>query len=101
MTDAVVLLDEKLTLSERYLIHLTAYKVKPDRRHPEGVKVRYLLLDVIASKPIILVDNHAPYGFHVHERLPVEQGHRRRLPTTDYLEALDEFQRLVAEVLAR
>ncbi len=100
MADIVVLIDEDLTLSERFRVELRAYKVKPSGRYPEGVKVRYVLIDVIKSKPRILVDNHSPYGFHVHTRLPADKTHRLPLATTDYLEALSEFQRYVVEVLA-
>jgi hypothetical protein len=45
------------------------------------------------------VDNHSPFGFHAHTRLPKDKSHRQKLATTDYLEALDEFWRLVSEVL--
>ena len=63
MAEAEVLIDEDLTLSERYRVELRAYKIRPSRKYPEGVKVRYVLVDVIAGKPRILIDNHTPYGF--------------------------------------
>jgi hypothetical protein len=94
-------MDESLMLSERYRVDIKAYKVKPSGKHPEGVKVKYVLIDVIERQPRILVDNHSPYGFHVHTRLPADKTHRLPLATTDYLEALREFRRLVAEVLAQ
>jgi len=101
MADAEILMDESLTLSDRYRVDLKAYKVKPSGKHPEDVKVKYILIDVIERKPRILVDNHSPFGFHVHTRLPADKAHRLPLATTDYLEALREFRRLVAEVLAQ
>jgi len=100
MADADVLIEENLSLSERYRVELRAYKVKPSAKYPEGVKVRYVLIDVIDKKPRVLVDNHAPFGFHAHTRLPEDKSYRRSLATHDYLEALREFQRLVSEVLA-
>lgn len=101
MADAEVLIDESLSLSDQYRIELKAYRVKPSGKYPEGVKVRYVLIDVLAGKPRILVDNHSPYGFHIHTRLPADKSHRVPLETTDYIEALREFRRLVAEVLKK
>lgn len=99
MADAVVLIDEALSVSARYRAELKAFKVKADAKHPDGVRVRYVLVDVILGSPRILVDNHSPFGFHAHTRLPKDKSHRQKLATNDYLEALDEFWRLVSEVL--
>jgi hypothetical protein len=96
---AEILIDEHLTISERYRIELKAYKVNVSSKYPEGVKVRFVLVDIVAGKPRILVDNHSPYGFHAHSRLPADRSSRVSLGTIDYLEALQEFHRLVAEVL--
>lgn len=101
MAGVEILIDESLSLSDQYRVELKAYRVKPSKKFPEGVKVRYVLVDVLAGKPRILVDNHSPYGFHVHTRLPSDKTHRVPLETTDYREALREFRRLVAEVLAQ
>lgn len=99
MADAEILMDEELTLSDRYRVELKAYKIAPSRKHPEGVKVRFVLVDSIERRPRLLVDNHSPFGFHAHTRLPADKNHRVPIATTDYREALREFRRLVAEVL--
>ena len=98
MTKAVVLLDQKLDISERYRAELKAFEVEISRKYPEGVKVSFALIDVIQKVPRLLIDNHAPFGFHVHEELPSNKDSRRRLKTNDYLEALDEFWRLAKEI---
>ncbi len=99
MADAEVLMNEELTLSDRYRVELKVYKIAPSRKHPEGVKVRFALIDTIEGKPRLLVDNHSPFGFHAHTRLPADKDHRVPIATTDYREALREFRRFVAEVL--
>ena len=98
MTKAVVLLDQKLDISERYRVELKAFEVAISKKYPEGVKVSFALIDVIQKAPRLLIDNHAPFGFHVHEELPNNKDSRRRLKTNDYLEALDEFWRLTKEI---
>ena len=98
MTKAVVLLDQKLDISERYRAELKAFVVEICKKYPEGIKVSFALIDVIQKIPKLLIDNHAPFGFHVHEELPDNKDSRRRLKTNDYLEALDEFWRLTKEI---
>ena len=77
---------------------LKAYKTEGSTKHPEGVKTRFALIDVRKRKPRLVIDNHAPFGFHVHEGLP-ENKSRRKLLTKDYMGALDEFWRLTREIL--
>ena len=60
---------------------------------------RNIPVDVLAKVPRLLVDNHAPFGFHVHTELPGNKGFRKILETKDYLLALDEFWRLVKEII--
>jgi hypothetical protein len=99
MADAEILMDEELTLSERYRLELKVYKIVPSLKHPEGVKVRFVLIDKIEGKPRVVVDNHSPFGFHAHTHLPADKNHRVPIATTDYRDALSEFHRLVSEVL--
>jgi len=98
MTKAVVLLDQKLDISERYRVEIKAFEVEATEKYPEGFKVSFALIDVIHKRPRLLVDNHAPFGFHVHDGLPDNKDSRRRIKTNDYLEALDEFWRLAKEI---
>jgi hypothetical protein len=99
MAKAVVLLDETLDISERYRVEIRAYEIEPNKKHPEGVKVSFTLIDVINKVPRLLIDNHAPFGFHVHEELPENKESRRILKTVNYLEALDEFWKLVKDII--
>jgi len=55
-------------------------------------------LDLIRKVPRLLVDNHFPFGFHIHEELPENRAVRRMLETMDYECALDEFWRVVKEI---
>ena len=98
MTKAVVLLDQTLDVSERYRVELKVFAIKQSPKHPEGVKVRFVLINAVEKTPRLLIDNHEPFGFHVHEELPGNKDSRRTLKTKDYLEALDEFWRLVKEI---
>ncbi len=91
-------MEESLDISERYRVELRVYAVGASKKYPEGIKVRFALVDVIEKVPRLLIDNHAPFGFHVHTELPENKSSRQILETKDYLMALDEFWRLVKEI---
>ena len=98
MKKAVVLLDERLDLSERFRVELKVLRVEVSAKNPEGAKVSFALIDAEKGVPRLVIDNHAPFGFHVHAELPERKNRRRALATMDYLLALEEFWRLVKEI---
>lgn len=99
MAKALVVLNQVLDVSERFRVELKVLQIEASEKYPEGVKVRFVLIDVIHKVPRLLVDNHEPFGFHVHEELPENKQARRLLPTRDYVEALSEFWRLTKEII--
>lgn len=99
MVKATVLVDQRYEISERFRVEIKVFEVGPSEKHPTGIKVRFTLIDVIEKVPRLLIDNHEPFGFHVHEELPDNKDARRLLETDDYVEALDEFWRLVRGVI--
>lgn len=99
MAKATLILDQRLDLSERYRVELKIFEVDSSERFPNGIKVSFALLDLVNKVPRLLVDNHAPFGFHVHTELPKNKQVRKPLAAQDYQEALDEFWRLVEEIV--
>ena len=99
MAKATLILDQRLDISERHRVELKVFEVEPSERFPDGIKVGFALLDIIDKVPRLLVDNHAPFGFHVHTELPKNKQARKPLATKDYQEALDAFWRLVKELV--
>ena len=98
---AKVLVDLKRSLANgRYRVELKVYDVgKSSKKHPEGVKVRYVLIDVHKKAPRLLIDNHAPFGFHVHTELPHDKSVRKPLKVKGHEEAMREFFRLTQEII--
>ncbi len=101
MTKAKVILDLKFDIPERYGVELKVFEVDRSFKFPEGVRARYVLIDMIDLIPRLLVDNHPPHGFHVHTQLPVNKNIREKLHVKNYLEALTEFMRLSWEIAKR
>ena len=54
---------------------------------------------MIEGVPRLLIDNHEPFGYHVHVSLPRDHHARQLLKLENYQEALDEFWRLAKEIV--
>ena len=48
---------------------------------------------------MVLVDNHKPFGFHYHDKLPELNSSRRVIHTDSWKEAWVMFQKMCKEVL--
>ncbi len=99
---AKVILARTLVLGNdgRYEVDIKVFAVPKSDKFPLGIKARFVLLDTYEEIARLLVDNHEPYGFHIHAKLPMEPDYRERLETSDHEEALQKFLR-EAERLVR
>jgi hypothetical protein len=91
---------EQVLKDGNYLVVITVYQVEQSKKFPDGVKVRFLLKNVVQGFARLLVDNHQPFGFHMHTQLPDNHEHREILVVKDYLEALDFFWLEVERIIA-
>lgn len=98
MGKARVLFEQKLDISDRYRVELEVLAVEPSAKHKDGIKVSFVLIDAVEKVPRLLIDNHAPHGFHVHADLP-RNKEARTLNVETYKEALQEFWRMAKEIL--
>jgi hypothetical protein len=84
-------MSESYAISSRYRVILQVARVPAGKKFPNGIKAKYVLIDVDGGFPRLLLDNHEPFGFHMHTRLPEDESHRVSLSLTDYRDALDLF----------
>ncbi len=93
MSSTNIISVQRLTLgrSNRFVVELKIRKVTRDLKYPEGIKVNMSLIDTKQNCIRLLIDNHAPYGFHIHYRLPEEHAYRETLSVSNYKEAADYF----------
>jgi len=96
---AEIIVDKNEDISERYRAELLVWRVEPNVKYPEGVKARFALIDKILGVARLVVDNHAPFGFHVHAKMYEDRGLREKLETTNYEKAMGEFLRLAMEIV--
>lgn len=99
MPKARVLFEQRLDISDRYRVEMEVLAIEPSTKYADGIKVSFVLIDGVEKAPRLIVDNHAPYGFHVHTELPGNKQARSPLKVESYKEALEEFWRLVKEIL--
>jgi hypothetical protein len=84
---------------DKYLVELNVYQVAKSTKYPDGIKAKYVLIDLEKNAPRLLVDNHEPFGFHMHTDLPENHQVRVSLNVQDYREARDIFFDEVERIL--
>lgn len=99
---ATLIHEEKVTYKGgKYTALVKVYEVKKDEKFPYGIKAKFVLIDAEKGVERLLIDNHEPFGFHTHSKLPDQKKHRERMETTDYREALklffSEVRRIISE----
>jgi hypothetical protein len=99
MSATRIILDEQFAINRRYRVILFALEVPVSRKFPKGIKAKFVLIDVEGNFPRLLVDNHEPFGFHMHMGLPKNKDIRVELPVNDHNDALVLFYREVDRIL--
>jgi hypothetical protein len=84
----------------RFVMEIKAIEVPTSRKFPNGIKLKCILIDMERKKPILLLDNHDPFGFHLHTRLPDDPDFRVSLDVEDYNEAIRTFFAEVRKVIS-
>jgi hypothetical protein len=93
------LINQRLEINAQYYVVLTALRVSPNKKFPDGLKVKYVLIDADGGFARLLIDNHEPFGFHMHTQLPEDPSVREVLSITDYNEALQIFLNEVERIV--
>ncbi|MBF0299515.1 MAG: hypothetical protein HQK51_12390 [Oligoflexia bacterium] len=98
--DAKILIKNDIIVANGlYKIKIRVYEVENDQKFPENVKVSLALIDLTIGKVVLLIDNHEPFGFHIHSGLPQDHGIRESLNITSYEEAIDCFREEVRRII--
>ena len=97
---ASLLISKELVLADgKYTVVLTVYEVEKSKKFPEGIKAKFLLQDSEYGTARLLVDNHQPFGFHMHTKLPHDKDHRETLDVKNHEEALAFFMAEVERIV--
>lgn len=78
-----------------YLVDIQVYETENVVMFPEGISGTFRLFKIYESGEkmlIYLIDNHAPYGFHEHYKLPDYHNSRVTIHVKGWQEAWEKFQ---------
>lgn len=102
MPKARKLVDDVVIFNEgRMFAELKVFEVAKSKKYPDGIKVRCVLIDKEERLPVLLLDNHEPFGFHLHTKLPENKNFRVRLSFETYAEAVSYFLEEAKKVVKR
>ena len=94
------LINETFAISSRYRVILLALEVPVSKKFPAGIKAKFVMIDSEGGFPRLLVDNHEPFGFHMHTQLPEDSSVRVPLYVKDHNEALAVFLKEAERIIA-
>ncbi len=83
----------------RFQAQVKVIEVPKSAKFPDGIKVRCVLLDVELSLPRLLLDNHEPFGYHLHTKLPDDKNFRESVEVSGYEDAIRLFIREAKKVV--
>ena len=100
MKKASILIDKSQSLlNGRFVLKIKVLRVKKDEKYPDGIKAKFAMLDIEKQIIRLLIDNHEPWGYHIHPYLPEDHSVRTRIGAKDYQEAANIFFKEVQKVI--
>jgi hypothetical protein len=92
MSKARTLLDDKIILADgRFVAQVKVIEAPKSTKFPDGFKVRCVLIDSARKVPRLLLDNHEPFGYHLHTALPLDKNVRVTVEVSSYEDAIRLF----------
>lgn len=75
----------------RYKAKIRVFEVPKSLKFPDGYKVNCVLLDTNSKTVLLVLDNHQPFGYHIHTELPHNRNARMKIDVKTYEEAIKSF----------
>jgi hypothetical protein len=81
-----------------FIAHMKIQSVPKDDNHPDGYKVNFVLVNLRTLAPVLIVDNHKPFGYHLHPDATKDQRSRIELHVDSPYQALEIFLKKAKEL---
>lgn len=92
MSKAKVLRDHSIIFANgTFQAQVKVYAVTRSLKFPDGFKVRCALIEIRTGALRVLLDNHEPFGYHLHTKLPKDRKARITVNVRNYQDAIDLF----------
>ncbi len=99
MSRARVLINQVVNLdNDKFEAHIKVYELTKSLKFPDGYKVKCALVERETGTLRLLLDNHAPFGYHLHTKLPEDKNFRLSVNVKTYNEAISLFFKLARKV---
>ena len=80
-----------------FVAHMKIQEVPKNDNRPDGFKVNFVLVNLETMEPMLIIDNHKPFGYHIHSDVN-DHSNRIELQVSGPYEALDLFIKRVKEI---
>lgn len=98
-TKSRIIIKSAFAIDDHYKVILYVIEVPENPSFPSGIKAKFALIHTEGNYIRLLVDNHEPFGFHIHTQLPADKNVRIQLLVSDYKEALKLFRQEVERII--
>lgn len=92
-----IIFEESRKMGE-FIAHMKIQKIPPTDNRPDGFKINCVLINLETLKPVLIVDNHKPFGYHLHPDASNDHNNRIELSVNDPFEALNIFIQKAKEI---
>lgn len=83
----------------RWAATIKALQVSGNPKFPDGIKLNCVLLDIKNNHVRLILDNHAPFGYHIHPHMPEDGAYRVKITVADHTEAIEFFFRHAERII--
>ena len=83
----------------RFIAHMKIQSVPKNKNRPDGFKANFVLINIDSSELILLVDNHDPFGYHLHPSPEKDKSIREPLDVNSPYEAMTIFLNKVRHIV--
>ncbi len=99
MNKARIIIDRAVLLEcGKFEARVKVYEIPKSLKFPQGHKVSCSLIERETGILRVLLDNHEPFGYHLHTRLPEDKSYRLGLGVKNYIDAIRLFFREARKV---
>ncbi len=81
-----------------FVAHMKIQAVPASDNRPDGFKVNFVLISSETQQAVLLVDNHKPFGYHLHPSPDRDHDDRIELTVKSPFEVLELFLQKAKEI---
>ncbi len=93
-----ILIDSRQQVGAYHVALVKLLSVTPEKIRPDGYKLNCTLIDLRINRAVLILDNHEPFGYHLHPNPLADHDQREPLVVASPFEAIDLFVKKAREM---